>query len=642
MCGISGYLGSSNKDREELLSRLNEALRHRGPDDGGVWFSPNKSVGLAHRRLAIIDMSPHGKQPMHSASGRFVTVFNGEIYNFQELRHELIGLGHKFVGSSDTEVMLAAFDQWGISEAIKKLNGMFAVAVMDQQEQRLYLFRDRLGVKPLYYQWQGGSIYFSSELTLPFSNIGERIIDRNGLALYFRYNYIPAPHTIYKGIYKLMPGVLAVVTQDSAARECFSSAEAYWNAERRINDLLSIRNDSMSMDEAVEMVESALDRSIKQRMISDVPLGAFLSGGIDSSLVVAHMQKLSRTRVQTFTIGFSDRLCNESEYAALIARHLGTEHTEMIVTEADALEVIPMLPAMYGEPFADSSQIPTYLVSKLTRQAITVALSGDGGDELFAGYSSYQKLLQAQGFLSLIPSSLYALTAQALRSGAVRQLLRSTYGEQRYEWIINILRLFARNREDWIPQGIHAEHSLPDRLVLGSQPGATLMSYRRCRGNITEQVMCNDSLVYLPDDILTKVDRASMSVSLEVRAPFTDDFELFDVAWKIPFRHKANQEGGKIVLKKALAKHVPPHLFERPKMGFGVPLSRWLNGPLKDWVHNCVDPVRIQEEGYLDPVVVKELTSKTVQENDWYAYKLWAVCIFQAWLKDFHHKGRTN
>jgi asparagine synthase (glutamine-hydrolysing) len=636
MCGICGFFGRPPQDPAALLQTLLESIRHRGPDDAGVWCAHEKRVGLGHRRLAIIDLSPTGKQPMLSASGRYVTVFNGEIYNFKELRAELLAFDYQFRGTSDTEVMLAAFEQWGIHEATKRLNGMFAVAVYDQQEDELNLFRDRIGVKPLYYRWHNQALFFSSELTLPFSRIGDRIIDRDSLALYFRLNYIPAPYTIYKDIYKLLPGHIAKVTRTSVRSSCFASMNVYWNTQERINEILSDRDNSICMDEAVDMVDAALRRSISQRMISDVPLGAFLSGGIDSSLVVAHMQALSTTPVKTFTIGFNEDSSNEAHHAKRIAEYLGTEHTELIVTESDALEVIPSLPGMYGEPFADSSQIPTYMVSKLTRQSITVALSGDGGDELFAGYGNYLGLVKVQRFLSLLPPSLYVATSHLVHFHTVQQILRAYFGEQRYEWIFKLIRLLSQDKENRIPRGVHSAFSLPERMVLGSFPGASVIPFYRCHGNVTEQMMCDDLMVYHPDDILTKVDRASMAVSLEVRVPFIDDYEFFETAWKIPFHHKANWSGGKILLKNALSRHIPTSLFDRPKMGFGIPLARWLNGPLKEWVNSCIDPFRIKREEYLDPAMISHLTTKRAEENDWYAYKLWAVCIFQAWLEDIH------
>lgn len=637
MCGICGYFGKPLEEPQSFLNKLNSALIHRGPDDEGIWYSADKSIGLGHRRLAIVDLSSSGKQPMLSASGRYKVVFNGEIYNYKDLRGELISYGHQFRSQSDTEVLLASFEQWGVKEAVKHLNGMFAVATFDQQEQVLYIFRDRIGVKPLYYKWHGNTLYFSSELTVPFSKLGDRRIDPNALALYFRHNYIPAPYTIYQGMRKLVPGRIAMITKKSAIESKFASDEAYWSTQNRINEIIPERDRTIGVDQAVDMVEYALRNSVKARMIADVPVGAFLSGGIDSSLVVSHMQELSSERIQTYTIGFSDQNCDEAVHAKLVAQHLGTEHTELHVTEADALNVIPKLPTMYGEPFADSSQIPTYLVSKLTRNAITVALSGDGGDELFAGYRNYQRIAEIQRYLSLIPPSLYVGIAHFFGFRTIQQMLCYSYGEQRFDWIFRILRLFAREKESKIPQGIHSQFSLSERLVLGIDSGASEIPFYRCQGNITEQMMCDNLMVYHPDDILAKVDRASMAVSLEVRVPFIDDFEVFDAAWRIPFDHKLNQKGGKMVLKKALARHLPTAIFERPKMGFGVPLARWLNGPLKEWVDACVDPLRIHQEGFLDPTVVKRLASMRDKENDWYAYKLWAVCIFQAWLEKFHY-----
>ena len=634
MCGITGVFGFGA--RSEQVIRLTEALRHRGPDDGSTWTSQDQCAVLGHRRLSIVDLSPTGAQPMISASGRFVTAFNGEIYNFRELRLELGDLGYRFAGSSDTEVMLTAMEAWGIESTLGKLNGMFAAAVYDQEQSKFFIFRDRLGVKPLYYRWEENRLYLSSELTSAFAGIGENRIDRTALALYFRYNYIPAPHTIYEGVYKLPPGSLAEVTLESASHKQFSRISQYWNSVERINSALSTRDQSLGFQESVDMVEAALAASIKDRIVADVPIGAFLSGGIDSSLVVAHMQRQSSQAVRTFTIGFADAKFDESHHARAIARHLGTNHTELMITEQDALRVIPSLPMMYGEPFADSSQIPTYLVSCLTRQSVTVALSGDGADELFAGYSSYQRLAKVGKMLGFMPSPGYAIAAQFMRSQLLQRWIYSSFGEQRYEWVFNALRLFSGSQESWIPRGLHARLSLPERLVMGIAPGDSILPYRRCQGNITEQMMSHDSSIYLPDDILAKVDRASMAVSLEVRAPFADDWRLFEAAWKIPFRHKASQFGGKLVLKSALERHVPRALFDRPKKGFAIPLGRWLNGPLKDWVLACTDPARIRRDGYLDSQEIENLVRNAKSGDEWYAYKLWAVCLFQCWLADFH------
>jgi asparagine synthase (glutamine-hydrolysing) len=634
MCGIAGAFGTGQDDGR--VRQMIDALAHRGPDDQGVWCTDDESVTLGHRRLSIVDLSPSGAQPMSSGSGRYVTAFNGEIYNYKELAAELAATGWRPRGSSDTEIMLAAIDVWGMEQAIAKLNGMFAAAIYDRERARLFLFRDRLGVKPLYYQWRGGRLSFSSEMTRSFTAASDRTIDRTALALYFRYNYIPAPFTIYTDIKKATPGVLYEVTPESARRNEFSRSEPYWSALAVIDANLARPRLSGSLDESVRLVDDALAASVKDRMVADVPVGAFLSGGIDSSLVVAHMQAQSTQRVRTFTIGFDVEKHNEADHARRVAEHLGTDHTEFVVTEQDALDTIPNLPAMYGEPFADSSQIPTYLVSRLTRRSVTVALSGDGGDELFAGYRSYQSLARAQSVFSYVPRGMYVAAARVLRSPRLQQALHARVGEQRYEWVFNALRLFAQSEEGRIPRGVHARYSIPERIVLGISPGDSVLPYRRVAASVAEQMMAHDTCVYLPDDILAKVDRASMAVSLEVRAPFVDDWRLFELAWRIPFEHKISDAGGKIVLKEALARHLPRSLFERPKMGFGIPLSRWLNGPLKPWVEACTDPARIAREGLLDPAVVARIVTCADSTDDWAAYKLWAVCIFQSWLGDVH------
>lgn len=635
MCGISGFISSNDEDRRSQLSAINEALHHRGPDAGGVWLSGDRRVGLGHRRLSIIDLSETGQQPMASRSGRFMIVFNGEVYNFLELKSELEGMGHSFKGTSDTEVVLASFEQWGVMRSLKKFNGMFAAAVLDQSEGCLFLFRDRLGVKPLYYRWEKSTLYFSSELTRSFANIGEKEIDREALALYCRYNFIPAPKTIYKGVFKLMPGIVAIATQASALTACWARCETYWDTRSEINAILPERDEGMSMDQAVALLDEQLSRSVRQRMISDVSLGAFLSGGIDSSLIVAHMQKASRIPVRTFTIGFKEGFCDESEHARAIAKHLGTQHTELIVTERDALDIIPRLPSIYGEPFADSSQIPTFLVSRLTRQNITVALSGDGGDELFGGYHSYVHLASVRNRLECLPSFAFALMAGTLKCKPIGRMLSKKLGDQRYEWFFNALRLFARQNEKWIDPASHAAFSVPERMVLGARPGASLPMYYRCNGNIVEQKMADDLMAYLPDDILTKVDRASMAVSLEVRAPFTDDFEIMRTAWRIPFHLKIQNGVGKMILKESLARMVPRELFERPKKGFSVPLTKWVDGPLKDWVHDSLDITRIKQDGYLNAEVIEELLAAGGR-SEWSAYKIWGACIFANWLRDFH------
>jgi len=635
MCGINGFINLHNKNSAELLRHLNDAQRHRGPDDAGIWISPDRQTGLGHRRLAIVELSPLGRQPMQSASGRYLTVFNGEIYNFLDLKSELAAMGHRFRGGSDTEVMLAAFDEWGVTATVDRLNGMFAVAVYDQQEKCLRLFRDRLGVKPLYYQWHGGAFYFSSELTRPFSRICSRSVDRDALALYFRHYYIPAPRTIFQGIYKLQPGVIATVSLKSAEEERFDSVATYWNTQERINSRLSDLDRKMSMEEALDLLDSRLTKSISQRIIADVPLGAFLSGGIDSSLITAYMQKLSPKPVKTFTIGFAEERFNEAESARKIAAHLGTDHTEFLVTDQEARNVIPLLAGMYGEPFADSSQIPTYLVSKLTREKVTVALSGDGGDELFAGYRLYRRPSSINCFKAIIPPALALFLAKGFATQPVRRGIGRVLSEDRNRQLIKALRLCAGDREKNVPSSLDDHILEPEMLVIGASPEGSIQPLRRCSGNYTEQLMCDNLMVYLPDDILVKVDRASMANSLEVRAPFTDDWELFDAAWQIPFHLKYQNGEGKIVLKRLLARHMPRELFERPKQGFAIPLRGWLHGPLREWVGDLLANDRIVREGYLDQKMVADIRLKSIN-SDAFAAVLWAICMFQNWLDEFH------
>ena len=634
MCGISGFWGVPKEDPQELLQALSNSQRHRGPDAEGVWISVDSQVGFAHRRLSIVDLSPAGNQPMHSESGRYVITFNGEIYNFLRLRRELAELGHGFRSTSDTEVMLAAFEYWGVEDALQRFNGMFAAALWDKSEQRGYLFRDRLGVKPLYYQWHEGVLFFSSELSLPFAGLAPRSISRDALALFLRHGYIPAPYSIYEGVYKLLPGVVATFSLEDAANGRFGSVSKFWDTQERINRILSERDDQMAEEEALERLDETLRRSVQERMIADVPLGAFLSGGIDSSLIVSYMTQVSNSQVRTFTIGFDEPRFNEACFAKKVAEHLGTRHTELTVTEQDALNVVPMLSGIYGEPFADSSQIPTYLVSKLTRGCVTVALSGDGGDELFAGYNNYRSILKYRRAVQMAPTGMLAAVSRLLAGPRVPQLVHALSGDQHVSRMLSGIRAFSMERKIQIRPDQWGPVTLPERLVKGARAGVSIQPFRACLGNAIEQAMCHDLVTYLPDDILTKVDRASMAVSLEVRAPFCDDFEVFEMAWRIPLTHKMNGAGGKSILKKLLARYVPSHLTERPKTGFAVPLTKWVGGALKGWVDDCVSASYLEREGYLRPQEVARVRQQALQGNEFYAHKLWYICQFQSWLAE--------
>jgi len=632
MCGISGFLGVPEGDPLKFLRSMNDAQCHRGPDAEGVWVSPDERVGFAHRRLSIIDLSRAGNQPMRSESGRYVITFNGEIYNFLRLRRELEELGHGFRSTSDTEVMLAAFEEWGIADSLPRFNGMFAAAVWDESEQRGYLFRDRLGVKPLYYQWHGGALFFSSELSLPFARLVPRAISRDALALFLRHGYVPAPYSIYDGVYKLLPGVVATISLEDAANNQFGSAFKYWDTQERVNEMLESRDGKLTEEQALERLDDTLRRSVRERMIADVPIGAFLSGGIDSSLVVSYMQQVSNSQVRTFTIGFEENSFSEAHFARKVAEHLGTAHVQLNVTEKDALDVVPRLPVMYGEPFADSSQIPTYLVSKLTRGHVTVALSGDGGDELFAGYNNYRSILKYGQVVRMVPSTILPAASDILAWPRVLQLVHAFLDDQQVNRLLGGIGVLSMERKFQIHADQWGPITLPERLVNGARAGASMQSLPICGGNAIEQAMCHDLLSYLPDDILVKVDRASMAVSLEVRAPFADDFELFDVAWRVPFAMKMNRTGGKVILRKLLARFVPPELTERPKKGFAVPLTKWIGGALKEWVGDCVSSGRLEKEGYLCPLEVARVHRKALQRNEFYAHKLWAICQFQTWL----------
>lgn len=638
MCGISGYFGEGGS-APGRLEAMTKALSRRGPDDAGIWIDSVHGVGLGHRRLSVVDLSPEGKQPMKSASGRFTVAFNGEIYNYPELREQLAADGARFRGRSDTEVMLAAFEAWGIEPALERLEGMFAVAVWDSAEMRLTLARDRAGVKPLYYRWHGGALYFSSELSIPFTQVAPVSLDRRALALYFRHNFIPSPWTIYGGVFKLEPGTVASATIESISRGEFNRHRRYWDPVSEASRAMARRNDKMSMSEAVDRVDAAIASAVRKRAIADVPLGSFLSGGIDSSLVSAHLAECTPKAIETFTIGFSDRDSDESPFAREIAARIGSRHTEFVVSETDALGVIPLLPGMYGEPFADSSQIPTYLVSKLTRSGVTVALSGDGGDELFSGYSSYMTLARAQKTFGRIPEYGFVAATRALSLPGVQNGIALAAGPQKFDWLFNGLRLFSRSREGLIPSGPQGRGSVAERLVLGSVPGDSLLPYRRGPGCMVEHKMTDDFAFYLPEDILTKVDRASMAVALEVRVPLVDDLDVFRVAWEVPFRYKNDGQKGKIVLREALARRIPRHMFERPKKGFSIPLGRWLAGPLNDWLEDMTNEAELRADGILNVGLVSELKAKRRIEDDWTNYKLWAIACFQAWRKEVRSVG---
>jgi asparagine synthase (glutamine-hydrolysing) len=654
MCGITGFWDTSRQksalEMQAIAQKMSDALLHRGPDDGGAWVDAAAGIALGHRRLAIVDLSPQGHQPMVSANGRYIIVFNGEIYNFLDLRRELERLGHRFRGSSDTEVMLAAFTEWGLQQAVQQFNGMFAFALWDCQERVLHLCRDRLGEKPLYYGWMGKTLLFGSELkALKAYPHFQSEINRDALALFLRHNYIPTPYSIYQGIYKLPPAT--VLTWNGG--ETRSSPIPYWSA-KQIAESGVTHPFAGSESEAAEKLEALLQEAVKLRMVADVPLGAFLSGGIDSSTIVAMMQRVSSQPVKTFTIGFYENSYNEAAYAKAVAQHLGTDHTELYVTPEEALAVIPKLPTLYDEPFSDSSQIPTFLVSQLARGQVTVALSGDGGDELFGGYNRYFLVSKIWQQIGWIPSTLRQFAGDALTS------LSSDKWNQAFSHVDSLLpaqlqhpnpgdkihklaEILAMPNPDAMYRGLVSHWKNPEVLVIGSREPPTVLTDSLSWAHLPsfiQRMMYLDTVSYLPDDILVKVDRASMGVALEARVPLLDH-RLVEFALRLPLSMKINNSGGKWLLREILCKYVPRNLIERPKMGFGVPIDRWLRGSLRDWAEELLSSERLQQEGFFNAQPIRQKwkehlegdESDGLRQRNW-QYYLWDVLMFQAWLEE--------
>lgn len=642
MCGIVGLLepGSQNL-LESRVRTMADTLLHRGPDDVGVWADANAGAALAHRRLSILDLTPAGHQPMASACGRYVIAFNGEIYNHLDLRRALADSGAVLTwrGHSDTETLVAACAVWGVVGTLKKCVGMFAFALWDRQMCRLTLARDRLGEKPLYYGRLNGAFLFGSELkALRTHPAFCSDIDRHALALFMRFAYVPAPYSIYRGILKLPPGTCLEVGADGVA----GAPTPYWSASA-ICMAGQLDPFTGSDAEAVSELERLLVQSISGQMLSDVPLGAFLSGGVDSSTIVALMQSQSRRPVKTFTIGFGEAGYNEAEHAQAVARHLGTEHTELFVTADEALGVIPRLPAIYDEPFGDSSQIPTFLVSHMTRQHVTVSLSGDGGDELFGGYNRYFWTMKLWQRLVHLPRNLrrslaYVLTQ--LSPGAWNALLRPLMPllSQRHRHANpgDKLHKLAGTIGATSPLCIYRElvSFWQDGVVLGADEVLPLLDSadERAFPDFEHVMMALDLVTYLPDDILTKVDRAAMAVSLETRVPLIDH-RVVDFAWRLPLGMKIRDGQGKWLLRQVLYRHVPRELIERPKQGFGVPLDTWLRGPLRNWAEALLAPDRLANEGWFDPLAIRDKWDEHQSGRRNWSYHLWNALMFQAWLE---------
>ncbi len=647
MCGLTGFLACGTAcpaGAEALARRMAAALTHRGPDDQGVWADADTGIALAHRRLSILDLSPQGHQPMLSQCGRYVIVFNGEVYNFAAIRDELerAGAAPAWRGHSDTEVMLAAIAAWGLEAALKKFVGMFAFALWDREARTLSLARDRLGEKPLYYGWQGKTFLFGSELKALRAHPAFRAgIDRDALTLFLRHNAIPSPYSIYHGIHKLPPGTfLQLQAGQKDARPV-----AYWSA-RHVAEAGQRNPYQGSEREATDELARLLGQAVGGQMVADVPLGAFLSGGIDSTTVVALMQAQSARPVKTFTIGFNEPGYNEAEHAHAVARHLGCEHTELYVTPQDAIDVIPSLAAIYDEPFADSSQIPTCLVSHLARQHVTVSLSGDGGDELFGGYNRYfwarnlwRKLgwaprpLRAAlaGVLTALPPSAWNAAFQKLERWLPARLRYANPGDKLHK----AAEILAVRSPEEIYLGLVSHWKNPAQLVPGSHEPPSLLTDPAHRADLPDfehRMMYLDTVTYLPDDILTKVDRAAMAVSLETRVPLLDH-RLVEFAWRVPLSMKIRNSQGKWLLRQVLYRYVPKDLIERPKMGFGVPIDHWLRGPLRDWAEALLSEERLEREGFLDPVPIRQRWQEHLSGKRNWQYHLWDVLMWQAWLE---------
>jgi asparagine synthase (glutamine-hydrolysing) len=646
MCGIAGFLkvSSSGCDAGECLRAMISTLSHRGPDDEGQWFDSGAGLALGHRRLSVIDPSPAGHQPMASASARYRISFNGEIYNFRELRKELEAYGHRFRGNSDTEVMLAAFEQWGVEEAVKRFMGMFAFALWDSRNKELHLVRDRLGEKPLYYGWMGKTLLFGSELKALRAHPDWRgEINRDALATLMRHNYIPAPRSIYNDICKVMPGTIVTVRSANDAENHSHKQIVYWSALEVAEDGVS-NPFSGSETEATDQLDSLLRSAIKRQMVADVPLGAFLSGGVDSSTVVALMQAQSVRPIRTFTIGFAEGDYNEAVYAKAVAECLGTAHTELYVTPQDAMEAIPRLAAIFDEPFSDSSQIPTFLVSQLARRDVTVTLSGDGADELFYGYPRYQMGRRLWSKVRLMPPALrrglsrfISEVPMATWNGVLggNSPLLSRYRPEsligdRLHSVAEILKAESRGQ---IYRRFISHCKEPGVLVPGSKELTGVLAdaeLEESNLDFNQWMMLADMLSYLPDDILVKLDRASMAASLESRAPFLDH-RVVEFALRLPMSMKYRSGSGKWILRKVLSRYLPTALTDRPKKGFAIPIGNWLRGALREWAEDLLNERRLRES-FFNPAPIRLTWADHLSgRRNWQGY-LWNVLIFQQWL----------
>jgi asparagine synthase (glutamine-hydrolysing) len=655
MCGLTGIFDPSGRDASGLarpIAAMTARLEHRGPDDHGLWVDADTGIALGHRRLSIVDLSPEGHQPMMSVEGRHVIAFNGEIYNFKSLRAELAAQGHTFRGTSDTEVLLAVIERDGLDAALNRISGMFAFALWDRAERRLHLVRDRLGKKPLYYGWVQNKLVFASELKAITAVPGfQPQVDRAALTAYLRYQYVPAPCSIWKGIWKLPPGHRISLDMDAFGTAMdpmlHRRALPYWSM-RSVAEQAVQRRFTGSPDAMIDRLDAVLNNAVAERMIADVPLGAFLSGGIDSSLIVAMMQSQSAKPVQTFTIGFNEGFYNEADDARRVARQLGTDHTEFVVTSDEARDIVPGLAETYDEPFADPSAVPTMHIARLARTKVTVCLSGDGGDEVFAGYGRYAlasrlgdtierypqwlRGLAGQG-VSGIPAGIWDATLGRLRGRAIPGLRGSVSGDRMHKLAA---LLDVRDRDALY----HAMISLtrhPEALVLdGHEPLTpfTDPAWASTLADPLQRMMYRDTVTYLPDDILVKVDRASMATSLEVRSPLLDH-RIIELAWRMPPEVMRHDGSGKWPLRQLLDRYLPAYSKDRQKQGFAIPLAEWLRGPLRDWAEDLLDEKEMESDGLLQPAPIRKLWREHLSASRNWSALLWTIVMFQSWRRQW-------
>ena len=631
MCGIAGFCNNAENWKENI-ERMNQRMVHRGPDAGGIWANDDKSVVFGHRRLSIIDLSEKGAQPMHSASGRYVCVFNGEIYNYRTIRDRLLAEKKvtAFRGGSDTEVLLAAFEAYGVRKTLALCKGMFAIALYDQETKRITLMRDRVGEKPLYYGFVNGSFVFASDIgSIRVLDGFQNEIDTAVLQIYFIHGYIPAPYSVYKDIYKLDAG--CILELDAPYKS--PKISSYWSV-RDVAKYGEAHPFQGTREEAADELERLLKAAIKEQMVADVPVGAFLSAGIDSSTIVALMQAQSDLKVRTFTIGMDDPKYNEATYAKEIAKHLGTEHTELYITSEDARAVIPRLAQIFGEPFADSSQIPTYLVSKMTREHVTVSLSGDAGDELFCGYVTYSSIERIWGKMKSYPYAVRKMASSLLVNCPLlknRQILQTKaylLGAKSPEHLYELSNAQeAGNLAIALDRNAHLyKHNL--------QPYGDVSDPRSC-------IMLMDMEMYHPDDILVKVDRTAMAVSLETRVPMLDK-DVVEFAWTLPSAYKKQGDIGKLVLRDVLYRYVPREMMERPKKGFSIPITKWLREPgLREWAESLLNRELIRKQGILNADVVWRIWTDYIENGNW-RIQIWYILMFQSWLVTEHAGGHHN